>query len=239
MTVSLIIPMYNEEKIIKDTARTLYSFMKSEFGENGFEILFSNDGSTDNSAGAVESLALPEIRVVGYKNNRGKGCAVRTAVAEAKGDIIVFTDADLAYGTDVVRRAYDILVSDSGTGMIIGSRNLDKDGYEGYTFLRRIMSKVYIKVLCIIGGFRLSDSQCGFKAFRTEPAKNIFGRCKVDGFAFDFEVILWAQRLGIKISEMPVKIINHRESKIHVLRDTLKMLRDIIKIKREVKKSPL
>ena len=94
----------------------------------------------------------------------------------------------------------------------------------------------FIKVLCIVGGFKLSDSQCGCKAFKREAAKEIFSRGKVNGFAFDFECILWAQSLGYKISEMPVKIINHRESTVHVFRDTFKMLKDVYKIRKRVKK---
>ena len=93
------------------------------------------------------------------------------------------------------------------------------------------MSKAYIKVLCIVGGFKLSDSQCGCKAYKQTAAKDIFSRCKVDGFAFDFESIIWAQKLGFKIIEMPVKIINHRESTVRVFRDTAKMLRDLVRIR--------
>jgi dolichyl-phosphate beta-glucosyltransferase len=122
-------------------------------------------------------------------------------------------------------------MSSPEASMLIGSRNLSKDGYEGYTAIRRIMSKAYIKVLCIVGGFKLSDSQCGCKAYRQTAAKDIFSRCKVDGFAFDFESIIWAQKLGYKIIEMPVKIINHRESTVRVFRDTARMLRDLVKIR--------
>jgi dolichyl-phosphate beta-glucosyltransferase len=155
---------------------------------------------------------------------------------EARGDIIMFTDADLAYGTDVIKRAYDILNSNEKAQILIGSRNLSGDGYEGYTLLRKLMSKVYIKVLCFMGGFKLSDSQCGCKAFKNSAAKEIFSRAKVDGFAFDFECILWAQTLGLEICEMPVKIINHRASTVNVFKDTLKMLKDVYKIRRRIKK---
>jgi dolichyl-phosphate beta-glucosyltransferase len=96
------------------------------------------------------------------------------------------------------------------------------------------MSKAYIKVLCVIGGFKLSDSQCGCKAYKINAAKDIFGLCKVDGFAFDFESIIWAQKFGYKIIEMPVKIINHRESTVRIFRDTVKMLRDLVRIRRRV-----
>jgi hypothetical protein len=115
--------------------------------------------------------------------------------------------------------------------MVIGSRNLSADGYEGYTAIRKLASKVYIKVLSIVGGFKLSDSQCGCKAFTGKAAKEIFSRCEVDRFAFDFECILWAVKFGMKIVEMPVKIINHRESTVRVFRDTARMLRDLVKIR--------
>ena len=154
---------------------------------------------------------------------------------EADGDIIMFTDADLAYGTEVIGRVYDIFESVPETQIVTGSRNLSRDGYEGYTFLRKLMSKAYIKVLCFVGGFKLTDSQCGCKAFCRAAAKDIFSRLEVDGFAFDFEAILWAGELGYKISEMPVKVINHRESKISVLKDTFRMLSDLRRIKKRVR----
>lgn len=231
--ISLIIPMYNESSIIADTAKTLSEYMQKNF--ESYEILFSDDGSKDGSADIVRALELPCVRVVGYEQNHGKGCAVRTGMLEAKGEIVMFTDADLAYGTEVIKRAYDTL-SEADANLLIGSRNLSKDGYEGYTALRKLMSKIYIKVLCMAGGFKLSDSQCGCKAYKGEAVKKIFERCKVDGFAFDFESILWAQKFKYNIVEMPVKIINHRESTVHVFRDTFKMLRDLRRMKKRIKK---
>jgi dolichyl-phosphate beta-glucosyltransferase len=231
--ITLIIPMYNESSIIAETAKTVSEYMKNNFDK--YEVLFSDDGSKDGSAEIVRSLNLPNVRVVGYEQNHGKGCAIRTGMLEAKGEIVMFTDADLAYGTDVIKRVYDTL-SESDANMLIGSRNLSKDGYEGYTAMRKLMSKIYIKVLCVAGGFKLSDSQCGCKAYKGEAVKKIFERCKVDGFAFDFESILWAQKFGYKIVEMPVKIVNHRESKVNAIRDTFKMLGDLRKMKKRIKK---
>jgi dolichyl-phosphate beta-glucosyltransferase len=102
MKISVIIPMYNEEKIIKDTAKQVYEYMNDRFGEGEYEVLFSNDGSLDGCADAVRELALPGIKVTGYEKNHGKGCAVRTAMLEAEGEFVMFTDADLAYGTEVI-----------------------------------------------------------------------------------------------------------------------------------------
>ena len=232
--ISLCIPMYNEQSIIADTARTLHDYMSANFEE--YEIIFANDGSKDGCDRTVEEMGLPNVRVVGYPDNRGKGCAVRTALLAAEGDIVMFTDADLAYGTDVIKRVYDTFAENPDADMVIGSRNLNKDGYEGYTLIRKIASKVYIKVLCFVGGFKLSDSQCGCKAFTRETVAEIFPRCEVNGFAFDFEAILWATKLSKKIKEMPVKIINHRESKVNVMSDTFKMLRDLYKMKKRIKR---
>lgn len=237
MKISLCIPMYNELSIIKDTARAVSEYMEKTFDD--YEIIFSNDGSTDGCDKAVEELSLPHVRVVGYEQNRGKGYAVRTAVLEADGDIVMFTDADLAYGLDVVKRTYDTFIEHPESDMVIGSRNLSADGYEGYTPLRKLMSKTYIKVLCIAGGFKLSDSQCGCKAFTGEAVKKIFPRCEVDRFAFDFECILWAVKYKMTITEMPVKIINHRESKVNIVKDTLRMLRDLRKMKKRIKRAQI
>lgn len=236
MKISLCIPMYNESSIIADTAKTVSDYMAANFED--YEVLFSNDGSTDNSAAIVEGLALPNVRVVGYEKNQGKGCAVRTAMLAADGDVIMFTDADLAYGTDVIKRVYDIFET-TQTDIVIGSRNINKDGYEGYTFTRKVTSKAYIKVLGIAGGLKLSDSQTGCKAFSRKAAHDIFSRCEVNRFAFDFEAILWAQKLGYKFTEMPVKIINHRESKVRIVRDSARMLRDLRKMKKRIKRAKI
>ena len=158
---------------------------------------------------------------------------------ESCGDVVMFTDADLAYGCDVIGRIYRIFKENENTDIVIGSRNIAKDGYEGYTLTRKLASKAYIKVLCIAGGLKLSDSQTGCKAFSGKAAKDIFSRCTVNGFAFDFEAILWAQKLGYKFTEMPVKVINHRESKVRLIRDTFRMLRDLRKMKKRIKKASI
>ena len=233
MKITVVIPMYNESGIIERTARILSEYMESAF--DLYEIIFFDDGSTDGSAGIVDSLGLPCVRVLGTQENHGKGSAVRRGMLEATGDIRVFTDADLAYGTDVIRRVYDLMCEDTDVDAVIGSRNIGEDGYQGYSFKRKLMSKVYIKILCLMGGFRLSDSQCGFKAFKASAANELFPLCTVDGFAFDLEVILNAIKYNMQIKEMPVKIINHRGSSVHPVRDAFRMLRDLRKIKKKIK----
>ncbi len=235
MKVSLCIPMYNESSIIKDTALTLNEYMQSNFDD--YEIIFSNDGSRDGCGEIVEQLNLSCVKVLNSERNMGKGYAVRMAMLEADGDIVMFTDADLAYGTGVIKEVVNTFEADPDADAVIGSRTLHPEGYAGYTFIRKVASKGYIRILCMIGGFKLSDSQCGCKAFRKNAAKKIFQLCEVDRFAFDFECILWATRFGMKIVEMPVKIINHRESSVRVVRDSIKMMRDLFKMKKRIKKA--
>ncbi len=233
MKVSLCIPMYNESKILPSTLEKVSGYMKDHFDD--YEVVFSNDGSTDGSAELVRSFPDDRIRVTGYEKNRGKGCAVRTGILDCSGDIRVFTDCDLAYEMDVVKEAVDLFGKNPDASLVIGSRAISKDGYKGYSFLRKIASKTYLKVLKTAGGLKCSDSQTGIKAFTGEAAEAIFSECETDGFAFDFEVIMLAQKKGMKILEFPVKIINQRESKVHVLRDAVKMTRDIRKIKKRIK----
>lgn len=235
MKITVCIPMYNEAKVIGNTARTLHEFMTNTFGEGNFEIIFSNDGSRDDSAEIVKSLSLDGVKVIGNDINHGKGYAVRAAMLEAKGDIVMFTDADLAYGAEIIKGFYDYFTENPDADCLIGSRNISKDGYEGYTFIRKVASKVYLKILCVVGGFKLSDSQCGCKAFRNHAAKKIFRNAVVDRFAFDFEAILLANKFGLTIHEYPVKVINHGESKVRMVKDSIKMIKDLREMRKRIK----
>ena len=234
MKLSIVIPMYNESEIIKNTAISLSEYMQNNF--DSYEIIFSDDGSSDKSADVVNSLSLDCVSVIENDKNHGKGRAVREGVKKAKGEIIIFTDADLAYGTDVIGQAYDFISNKNGD-IVIGSRNLDKSGYGDYPRLRAMFSKMYIKAICLIGGLKISDSQCGFKAFKSDVAKKVFSLSEVDGFAFDMEIIMLAKKMGAKFTELPVHVVSHSKSSVSVLKDGIKMLSDLVKIKRRISKT--
>lgn len=235
MKLSLIVPMYNESAIIENTAHVYSDYLSAHFPAH--ELIFVDDGSTDDCAARVEALGLPATRVLRYTPNQGKGNAVKTGMLAATGDAAMFLDADIAYGTEVISQAAALLKEHPDKDLVIGSRPLHPEGYAGYTFIRKLASKTYIKVLNVVGGFKLSDSQCGCKAYRAKAAKEIFSHTETKGFAFDFETILWAQKLGYGIVEMPVKIVNHRASKVNVAVDTFKMLKELRSIKKRVKNS--
>lgn len=238
MKLSVVIPVYNEEKRIKKTSEVLDSYLKAAVDD--YEIIFSNDGSVDSTPKLLEEIGSdnPKIKVVGYEKNKGKGSAVRKGVLASDGDYVIFTDCDLAYGTEVIKRALCVF-EENGCDVVIGSRNLDSESYEGYTFTRKVMSKVYFKIISMASGFKLSDSQCGFKGFTKNAAHDVFSECSIDSFAFDLEALIKAQDKGYKICEMSVKIIDNdnSESKVRMIRDAIKMLFDIRTIKRNNKKN--
>ncbi|MCD8314103.1 MAG: glycosyltransferase [Firmicutes bacterium] len=238
MRLSLCIPIYNEKANIAASVSAYKSALYDITGGD-FELIYCDDGSTDGCADTVRDETDGHIRLTGYEKNRGKGCAVRTAIEAASGDVIIYTDCDNAYGTETIKRALDYMEENPETDVLIGSRRLGEDGYAGYSVIRKLASEVYVRMLKLIAGFHHSDSQCGFKAFRGTAAHDIFPRCVTDGFAFDIEALLFAERLGYRIDEFPVRIINHSDatSKIHIFKDTFRMLCDVLKIKKHIKAS--
>ncbi|MCQ2456526.1 MAG: glycosyltransferase [Clostridia bacterium] len=242
MKFTVCIPLYNEISTAENTARELTAaaekYCEKRAGTE-YELIFSDDGSADGCADAVpdaiDGAVHGIIKKVGTPVNMGKGAAIRRAVGASTGDVVLYTDCDLAYGTDVIGEALDA-IAESGVDVLVGSRAIHPRGYEGYTFLRRLASKVYLKILTVFAGFRLSDSQCGFKLFRGDAARSIFSLCETNGWAFDFEVLMIAKKMGLTFGEHPVMIVNHRESRIRVFSDSFKMLREIFRIKKRVRK---
>ncbi|MBQ7821832.1 MAG: glycosyltransferase [Clostridia bacterium] len=230
MKVSVIIPAYNEEAIIEQNMKELEAQCEKMLED--FEIVVVSDGSTDSTQNIVrDKLASKKIIDAGYPDNRGKGGALKAGVFAASGDIVVTTDCDLAYGCDVIWQAVDIMKKDK-CDVLIGSRSIADDGFAGYPFIRKLMSKVYFKMLSLYAGLSVSDSQCGFKCYSANAAKTLFGELKTASFAFDLEILLRAKAHGCTLREMPVTIKNHGVSKINIIKDSIKMLADVARIKK-------
>lgn len=238
MRLSVVIPMYNEEKIIKRSLTELSAALSGKFHcPDDYEILAVSDGSTDRTVEIVEELVgvLPSLRLISYRPNRGKGGAVKEGIKHAKGNFVLFTDSDLAYGCAPIFTFLEEFENGGGT-VILGSRALHSEGYEGYTALRKFMSKTYLLIIRKAAGFSFTDSQCGIKGFSGTIAKELFKNLSTLGFAFDLEILLAAKDRGAKICELPVKIVNHSASTVHPVKDALKMLDDLHKIKKRRKK---
>ena len=232
IVLSLVIPVYNEEKNLPLTLPRLAKWLADGKGKR--EVVFSDDGSTDQSAELIKACAEHHngMRLVSAPHNQGKGGAVRNGMLSAEGKYRVFTDCDLAYGLDAITRIEERL-SAGRVDAVIGSRALHPNGYRGYGIFRRIMSKAYLELLKVAAGLTQTDSQCGIKGFTAKAATEIFSRCEINGFAFDLEVLTVAKQLGMKTAEIPVCIVNHTDatSKVNPVKDTVRMLRDVRQIK--------
>ena len=251
MLYSVVIPMYNESAVIADSLRELSGVLESAAEKGGwrYEILCSDDGSDDGSGEIARRTAAGlELRhgtvsVVRSEKNRGKGAAVRLGMLTARGDWRLFTDSDLAYGAEIVPVFLETALTKErengergGCGILAGSRAVGEDGYRGYTFLRKAASRTYLRILSVAAGFRYSDSQCGIKLFRADAAEAVFSAAETDGWAFDLEALMLADRLGFPVFEHPVRVLRHGASKIRVFRDSFGMLREIGRIRKRVKR---
>lgn len=242
MKLSVIIPMYNEKTVAEACARDLTQTLEAYAAVQNieYEIIFSDDGSSDGCGALVEKYAAEhplnhgEIRLVTAEKNAGKGHAVRLGMLSSVGDYVCFTDSDLAYGSEIIGKMFTD-IRQNGGDLLIGSRAIHPEGYAGYTFMRKLASKTFIRLLAVTAGFKCSDSQSGMKMFHGDTARKIFANASVNGWAFDFEVLLIAQKMGKTIREYPVKVINHRESKVRLLSDSLRMMKDVRRIKNRVK----
>ena len=232
MDVSLVIPAYNESGIVLDTIRQVSAKLAGLTEE--YEVLIVDDGSTDGMAELVRDCGDPHVRLEGYSPNRGKGRAVRVGMLAAQGDVILCTDADLAYGVEVFERILERFRT-TGADLVIGSRRMGGEGYQNYPPLRILMSKCFGMLSHMASGLPY-DTQCGIKGYRRQAAQAIFSKCTTDGFSFDFEALMRADQLGLRIEQVAVSVINFRASKVNVVKDSARMFRDVFRIRRTVRK---
>lgn len=232
--ISIIIPAYNEEKRISESIKRINDYINLKGWE--FEIIVVDDGSLDNTLAVVDSLSskIPQIKLISYPVNMGKGFAVRTGVLESKGDLVLISDADLSTPIEEIEKLIPAIdVSKGGKcAVVIGSRALPESQIViRQPWWREIMGKTFNRLVrfLIIDGF--VDTQCGFKLFDGESARRIFKVAKVKRFAFDVEILLIAKKMGYFIKEVPVKWLNSAQSKVNPVFDSLQMFKDLIKIK--------
>lgn len=229
--ITIVVPAYNEERRLPDSVRKLGEFMRAE--PRVREIVLVDDGSLDSTSSLMREFARrdPRIRVVSYWPNAGKGYAIRRGVLEAAaGHAVLITDADLSTPLDDLR-ILDAALRDHDVA--IGSRalTLSRIG-TSQRWYRRWMGKTFNRLMRAITGLPFSDTQCGFKLFRAEPARRIFTEASVDRFAYDVEVLVIASRLGHSVAEVPVRWDNSPDSKVRIVRDSLRMLGDVIRIRK-------
>lgn len=225
--ISIIIPVYNYEKLIMGTISALKAFTENTAEE--FEIVFVDDCSRDNTAHEINKLIIGNMRLIKRELNGGKGAAIKEGINYCTGDYIIFTDADLPYDLKSIFLILDKLRS--GSDVVLGSRDIDGSFLLApYGKRRRILSFIFSILANGILLEHISDTQCGIKGFSSNAAKKIFSELKSKRFSFDVELIYLAQKLKFKISLVPVVLVNHGNSSVKILKDGFRMLYDLISL---------
>ena len=227
LRLSVVVPAYGEADRIGETVRRLDAALADLTG--GVEVIVVDDGSSDGTADAA--LAAGADQVVVQPRNRGKGAAVRAGVLAGRGRTIAFTDADLAYAPDQIRRVLTAI--EDGWDVAIGDRrHPDSRTLAAASPLRSLGSRIinWLGYAVLLGAYR--DTQSGLKGFRSDVARFVFARTRVDGFAFDIEVLHLVERHRLSLVEVPVDVANTRRSTVRAVRDAARVLGDLARIRR-------
>jgi len=196
------------------------------------EIIVVDDGSLDATSVVVERFAAdhPEVRLIRLAENRGKGYAVRTGVVNARGKLVLFADADGATPLGEIERLEAALRE--GADVAIGSRAVQAAGVRvSARVYRRLMGRMFHRLVETLTVRGVHDTQCGFKLFRGTVAQDLFSRTRMRGFSFDVEVLMMAQRRGYRIVEVPVNWTHQPGSKVNLVTDSPLMVRDLFIIR--------
>jgi dolichyl-phosphate beta-glucosyltransferase len=229
LDLSVVVPCYNEQARLPGSLASAQRYLRERGGE--YELVLADDGSTDGTARLIDEAvrAQRRVRAVRLAVNRGKGRAVAEAVRVTRGALVLISDADFSAPIDELpklERAIEL-----GADVAFGSRAWKGVREVDQPLLRRGMGRVFnqlVRTLLLPG---VADSQCGFKLFRGQVARELFSRLRIDGFAFDVEVLYRARRAGYRITEVPVRWLDSRPTRVSAVRDSVTMLRDVVRLR--------
>lgn len=221
--VSLIIPAYNEEKIIAQTVLFCQKYLSYHLPE--YQLIVVDDGSTDNTL--EEASRVKGVNILSYPRNRGKGYAVRQGMQVAGGDMVFFTDADLPYHLKYLQSGLRLM--EQGADVVIGNRDHSRTGYPP---VRKMLSRGCQALSGLVLQSESYDTQCGFKGVSRRVVRNILPMAQIDDFGFDMELLYLAEKYGMNIKSIPVTMQEHRQdTHVHVLSDSYKIAKDMLKIR--------
>lgn len=236
--ISLVFPTYNPGPAVERTWESVRDFMAVQ--PDPWEVLFVCDGCTDGTFQRLEALRReandPRLRVVSYRQNRGKGHALRVGLLAATGTVRVFTDVDLAYSYDDIARLADEL--QCGAQLVVGSRDHPNSlvrvavRHLEYIARRRRQSRVFGWIVRRLLPLTINDTQAGLKGMTAEVAGRVLPNLTCDGFGFDCELLTACARYDIPITEVPVCVrYGGAASSTGGLRMIATMLRDLWRIR--------
>jgi len=218
LTLSLVIPAFNEERRLPSTLDAILAWLATSAYLDA-EVLIVNDGSRDGTAPLLEARTASDarIRLVRNPGNRGKGYAVRHGMMEARGEWILMSDADLSAPISELPKLFQAAAA-ANAAIAIGSRALDRSLVGVHQNRARELSGIFFnQVMRLVTGLPYADTQCGFKLYRRDAAREIFPRQRLDGFGFDVEDLMIAKVLGIAAVEVPVRWNNVEGTKVSLL----------------------
>lgn len=233
--VTIVIPVFNEQERI---AKTLYS-IKDYLSQQNYtsDVMIIDDGSSDLTSEVIrvvdiysEELKLQSSGVlIENVKNVGKGYSIAKGLLMAKGDIIAFTDADASTPIEEIEKLINKI--NEGYDVVVGSRNLKTSNIENRPAIRSVLSRVFNMIASALGLLSVTDSQCGFKAYRRTAARDVAERQKTYGYCFDVEHIHMATKLGYKVAEVPVTWSHDEGSTLSLINDSIWMFVDLLKIR--------
>lgn len=235
MDLSIVIPAYNESHKIARDIEAAGTFLS----DNKFtgQIIIVDDGSKDDTSDAAESVGIPKnikLEVIRYEQHRGKGYAVRKGIEQTTGEYVMFADSGCCVPYHNTLRGLDLLKSDE-CDIAHGSRKIQGCHInEAQSLYRRICSKMFHWFVIQSMGIpaELTDTQCGFKIYRGDVARRLYSKCVTDGFAFDIEIIMRAQKEGYRIKEFPIDWTCDPDSRLSPTRSLRHVLSELRTIRR-------
>jgi dolichyl-phosphate beta-glucosyltransferase len=227
---SIVVPAYNERARIGGTLERILEHLREQ--KWNAEVVVVNDGSKDDTASYVSQFAArhPQVRLIENPGNQGKGYAVRNGMLNARGNVILFTDADLS--SPISEAAKLFAAMEKGADVAIGSRWLDPSlQFQRQSLKRQLMSRTYNLFMRVLLAFPYHDTQCGFKAFTRRAAEMIFPLQRITRWGFDAEILYLAHHQKLKVAEVPVAWGHDEGSKLHPWRDGFYMGMDTLRVR--------
>jgi glycosyltransferase involved in cell wall biosynthesis len=227
--LSVIIPAFNEEARLPETLRRIAAYLG--LAALAAEIIVVDDGSTDGTAAAAEAFRaeFPTLRVFSNETNRGKGYSVRRGMREARGRLVLFTDADLSAPIEEADKLFPAMETHD---IAIGSRAIDRSLiFARQSRFRELAGQFFNLLVRLILRLPFVDTQCGFKLFRRESCRILFEQQHIERFGFDPELLYLARHHGLRAAEIPIRWAHSPATKVHMLRDSTRMFLDIFYIR--------